>query len=210
MATLWVHITSGQGPAECCWVVSQVTQSIMTALTNASLQGTALELTPGPEKQTLRSALLAIDGDEHTIHAFLDDWQGTIQWIGKSPFRPNHKRKNWFVGVEALHPPEEVDWHESELRTDTMRASGAGGQHVNKTESAVRITHIPTGLSAIAQEERSQRLNRKLALARLAQLFASQAQDAEEAAQQTRWSQHYQLERGNPTRVFQGPRFKAK
>ena len=90
------------------------------------------------------------------------------------------------------------------MRIETLRASGPGGQHVNRTESAVRVTHLPTGLSAMAQEERSQHLNRRLALARLAALFAERADKQVRAAEDQRWRQHTQLERGNAVRVYRG------
>ena len=80
---------------------------------------------------------------------------------------PHHKRKNWFVGIDVLEPVDETGFNVKEVRWDTMRASGPGGQHVNRTESAVRVTHLPTGVRATAMEERSQHRNRKLALARL-------------------------------------------
>ena len=90
------------------------------------------------------------------------------------------------------------------MRIETLRASGPGGQHVNRTESAVRVTHLPTGLSALAQEERSQHLNRRLALARLAHRFDERAETQTRAAETTRWRQHTQLIRGNPVRVYRG------
>ena len=90
------------------------------------------------------------------------------------------------------------------MRIETLRASGPGGQHLNRTESAVRVTHLPSGLSASAQEERSQHLNRRLALARLAQRFDERAGAQAQAADTARWRQHTSLIRGNPVRTYRG------
>jgi peptide chain release factor len=87
---------------------------------------------------------------------------------------------------------------------ETMRASGPGGQHVNRTESAVRVTHLPTGVQASASEERSQHRNRKLALARLAAKLEEQTERSHGELRQQRWRAHQDLERGNAVRVLRG------
>lgn len=202
----WLHITAGRGPHECNWVVLQVLKELEREGEAEGLRVRLLDGQEDEETNTLRSALLSVQGEG--VEAFLRGWCGTVQWIGKSPYRPNHRRKNWFVGVERLEEPTEIPWSAQELRVETMRSSGPGGQHANKVESAVRVTHIPTGLQASAQEERSQVQNRKLALARLAKLFAQQHEEAEKEASQERWTQHNQLVRGNPIRIYKGPRFK--
>ncbi len=94
---------------------------------------------------------------------------GTIEWIGNSPFRAGHRRRNWFVGVALAPEPDAVpNLKDADIDYQAMRASGPGGQHVNKADSAVRATHQPTGLVATAQEQRSQHANRKLARLKLA------------------------------------------
>ena len=97
---------------------------------------------------------------------------------------------------------------EPEFKFKTSRSSGAGGQHVNTTESAVRAVHLSTGLSAIARDERSQSANRKRALERLAILIARQGQREAVKAQKLRWDAHNDLVRGNPMRVYEGKEFR--
>jgi len=206
--TLWVQISAGEGPAECCWVVARLEEVLLQQARAAGLQARVLERVAGDQPNTCKTVLLSLDGDNSV--EFLAGWEGTVQWIGRSPFRPHHKRKNWFVGVEAFEPPHGPRWSEDELRVEVMRSSGPGGQHVNKTESAVRVTHVPSGLSAIAREERSQHLNRRLALARLARLFEQQGQSAEADRRRQRWQKHHSLVRGQAVRVFEGPDFRAR
>ncbi len=204
----WLQISSGEGPAECAWVVARLLDVLLAEAAAGGLEANLLEAVPGDEKCTFKTALLALDGPE--APAFVAPWRGTIQWVGRSPYRPNHKRKNWFVATECFAPPEAPSWSPDELRVEVMRSSGPGGQHVNKTESAVRITHVPSGLSAIAREERSQHRNRKLALARLAQLFERQQGAAEDDLRKRRREQHRALVRGNAVRIFEGPDFKPR
>jgi peptide chain release factor len=162
----------------------------------------------GVNPKTFKSVLIALEGED--LSTFIKSFEGTVQWIGKSMFRPNHKRKNWFVGVSAFLPPETPHWLENEFKIETMRASGPGGQHVNKTETAVRITHLPTGIRAIAQEERSQHFNRKLAMSRLNRLLLKKENETISETQSNRWNHHNRLERGNPVRVFECEDFRLK
>lgn len=198
-------ITSGRGPAECCLVVAQLAENICADARRKGLYAEVIEEEPSPAKGTLLSALIHLDGD--TAAQFSDGYVGTIQWIGASTFRPGHKRKNWFIGVQRLPLPETSPFSGSNIRIETMKGSGPGGQHVNTTESAVRATHTPTGLSAIARDERSQTANRKRALDRLGILLFRHAQREQARALKQRWDVHNELVRGNPVRVYQGPQF---
>jgi len=205
----WLQITAGRGPAECCWVVWQLTHYLINLGNGKGLEISLLAEVEGVQPHTSKSVLLSVSGSEEQL-AFLRQWHGSVQWIGKSPFRSGHKRKNWFVAVELLTPYSQEQWDLREIRVDRMRASGPGGQHVNKTQSAVRLTHLGTGLVAVAQEERSQSLNMKLALARLQAMLRDRQHQEKGRFEQNLWENHNQLERGNPVSVFVGEEFRPK
>jgi peptide chain release factor len=197
----WCQITAGKGPAECAWAVTKVLEVFLAEAREAGIEAKTIELEPGPEDGTCQSALVALCGGPK-LAAFVNGWRGTVQWIARSPFRPEHRRRNWFAGIDELKPVEESRFDANDVRWETMRASGPGGQHVNRTESAVRVTHLPTGIQATAAEERSQHRNRKLALARLARKIADREAAQRGEAREKRWRAHQELERGNPVRVF--------
>ena len=198
MTETWLQISAGKGPAECALAVVRVAERVRTEAAEQGIRARVVEVREGPLAGTAESILLALECD--AAAAFVAGWVGTVQWVGRSPYRAAHKRKNWFVGVEALAPVMELQFAAGALRWETMRASGAGGQHVNRTESAVRVTHVPSGLQATASEERSQHRNRALALARLGKKFAEAEARHQAAAREERWRAHGRLERGNPVR----------
>ena len=210
--TVWLQITSGRGPAECQLAVAKLAAEVMKRATAEGLAAGTVELVAGQEPDTALSALLKLSGEGAS--AFARGWRGSVQWICPSPYRPGHKRKNWFVGVEVLDgivpSADTARIDPRHVVFESMRASGAGGQHVNKTESAVRAMHKPTGLVATAREERSQAMNKKLALARLQALIDAGIRSEEERAERERWQQHDALERGRPVRVYSGEAFRAR
>jgi peptide chain release factor len=203
MTGAWVQITAGQGPVECAWAVTQVLGTLLSEAAAAGLETTVLEVMEGPAPATAYSVVIAVSGIE--LEAFIRSWRGTVQWIGQSPYRPEHKRKNWFVGVAVWEPVAETAFDTKDVHWETMRASGPGGQHVNRSESAVRVTHLSTGVQAVAAEERSQHRNRKLALARLATKLSELQRGRHGEAREARWQAHQALERGNPVRVLRAP-----
>lgn len=207
---IWLQISSGRGPAECQLAVARLAGVLEREARKAGLACDVLEIAEGIGRGMALSALLSLEGDG--ARAFATRNRGSVLWICPSPVRVGHKRKNWFVGVEALAPLDAADvaLRLADVAVEAMRASGPGGQHVNKTESAVRATHKPTGLVATAREERSQAMNRKLALARLAAMLADGENAAKADAARDRWAQHDALERGRPVRTFEGPSFRER
>lgn len=201
-----LQISSARGPAECCWVVAQLAHELLADAARQGLAAAVIDEEAGAEKGTLQSALIHIEGDG--CQSFAASYIGTIQWIAHSPFRLGHKRKNWFVGVSQVAMPQLSIFRTQDIRMETMKASGPGGQHVNTTESAVRVVHIPTGLSTVARDERSQTANRKRALERLAILVARQEQLLLAKAEKKRWDSHNELVRGNPVRVYEAGKLK--
>jgi peptide chain release factor len=197
-----LHLSAGQGPAECEWLVAELTGLWGREAAAAGLCCEPVEPIVGPAP----SVLLRVSGEG--TEAFAAARTGTIRWIGSSPFRPLHKRRNWFVAVTRAPLADEVpDFREADVRYQALRASGPGGQHVNKTDSAVRATHVPTGLSTLSQDQRSQFANKKIARLKLAMLFDVQRRVGEATGKRALWDQNRQLERGNAVRTYEGPRF---
>lgn len=200
-----IQITSGRGPAECTRVVAKVVEIMMKEARQQGLEITLLESKKGDLKGTLLSAVLLIKTgttDSKTLDAFLGGWSGTIQWIAQSPYRKFHKRKNWFAGVSVFDVHKQLKWDIKDVKLETCRASGPGGQHVNKVETAVRGTHLPSGIQVLAMDSRSQLQNKQLCLERLEAKFMSWQMEQLVAKQQDQWQEHNELERGKAVRVI--------
>jgi peptide chain release factor 2 len=129
----------------------------------------------------IRSATLEIRGAY--AYGYLKGEHGVHRLVRISPFDANHRRQTAFASVDVTpeFEEEDIEIKEADLKIDTYRSGGAGGQHVNVTDSAVRLTHIPTGIIVACQNERSQPLNKKMALKYLAAKLLS-ARELERSA----------------------------
>jgi peptide chain release factor 2 len=140
-----------------------------------------LEASPG-EEAGLKSATLAVKGEN--AYGLFKAERGVHRLVRQSPFDSAHRRHTAFAQVVAaplLPESDDIEIDESDLRIDTYRASGAGGQHVNKTDSAVRITHLPTGIVVQCQNERSQLSNKATAMRLLQSRLAERQEEEREA-----------------------------
>ena len=205
---IWLQITANTGPAECCLALKKALGVFGAEAQAARVEVRIVEQLAGPVTGTLRSVLLELDGGADA-QALARRWCGSLLWVCDSPYRKLHKRKNWFLHGAAFAPPQ-VDAGLGEIRYEATRASGPGGQHVNKTDSAIRATHIASGLSVKVQSERSQHANKRLAGQLLATKLAGLAQAQADGQKSARRMGHLQPERGNAARVFVGPGFVEK
>lgn len=201
---IYLQITSGRGPVECELAVQKIPQFMQRELRPSDPRDEPWNLTFGVIKQDKHSAIISLDGPEARIYA--DTWIGSVKWICPSPIRKDHKRKTWYVGVREIQLPlmDNITIQESDLVWETRKASSKGGQNANKTANLVRLTHTPTGIVVIGEDERSQKQNRIIALGRLRQALLEKQQTDISRIETENWMQHNQIERGNPVRIFEG------
>ena len=193
-----IQISSGLGPAECEHAVALFFARLQKEVKDIRL----IQSVPGRNRGDFSSVMFETEED-------LSGLEGSIQWICKSPYRPQHKRKNWYIDVSILEAvPDRTD--EMELRFETFRSGGKGGQNVNKVETGVRVIHVPTGLAVVSTEARTQHMNKKLAVDRLCEILAEHHQQEKAREKELAWLEHTRLQRGNPVRVYVGERFERR
>nr|WP_315476882.1 peptide chain release factor H [uncultured Undibacterium sp.] len=206
-----VQITAGQGPEECCLGVAKTWQALQREAKRYACRLELVESVIATRTSNYKSLLLSLESEneiENSSTSWIQEWEGSVQWICESPYRLRYPRKNWFIGVRLFQIEERIA--DNTISYQACRASGPGGQHVNKTDSAIRATHMASGISVKVQTERSQYANKKLAQLLIAQKLAER--DEQQALQQNRDRRlsHFELERGRAGLVFVGPEFKRR
>ncbi|MGI9650434.1 peptide chain release factor H [Chryseobacterium sp. RLHN22] len=201
-----IQITSGRGPLECQWVVAKVLKVFLEEAKNNKIDYEIIHRENGDENLTLKSVTLLLKSKK--LNEFLKNWLGSICWTGKSTFRKLHKRSNWFIGIFELEGLEKINFNEKDIQFQTTRSQGSGGQNVNKVNTAVRATHVPTGQSVFVQDSRSQLENKKLSVTRLKEKVLEQNIVQLQKRMKETWNNHLQVQRGSPVRTFSGTDFK--
>lgn len=200
-----LQLSAAQGPEECRMAISIAFKKFLKEAQVLNVSVDILE----EQKDALnhhKSILLSLQGEQEQQLANL--WSGQFLWVCPSTIRKTIKRKNWYFGGQSFNT--KTNNFNGEIIFHRMRSSGPGGQHVNKTESAIRATHVETGISVKVSTSRSQHHNKKLAIALIEKRLQDQKNENDSSTAFELRTQHWHLKRGDPNRTFVGLGFKEK
>ena len=198
-----LSINSGAGGTESCDWASMLLRMYMRFAESRGYSVKTIDILPG-EEAGIKNVTLLIEGEY--AYGYLKAERGVHRLVRISPFDANKRRHTSFASVDVIPEAEEdleVKIEDKDLVIDTYRSSGAGGQNVQKTDSAVRITHVPTGIVAQCQNERSQHQNKQTAMKILkARVYEHERAKKEEALQKQYAREKKKIEWGSQIRSY--------
>ncbi len=197
-----LSINAGAGGTEACDWGEMLARMYERWASNNGYKVKIIEVQPGDEAGIKRITMI-IEGDY--VYGYLKGEAGVHRLVRISPFDSSKRRHTSFAACDVIPKIEEeieVEINESDLRIDTYRASGHGGQHVNKTDSAVRITHLPTGIVVQCQDSPSQHSNKKTANSLLKARLYEYEKDRQKEATQRRYDEKGEIGWGNQIRSY--------
>lgn len=199
-----LQLSAGVGPKECGEAVARAARKVIK---DARQNNATVEIVEQiGANDDVRSIVLNVSGDD--VEGFARSWEGTLLWV--CALRSGAARKNWYFSGQVFVPSSTPLFDVNDIEFRTCRSSGAGGQHVNTTNSAVQAIYTPTGVSVRVEDQRSQHANKKMAIQLLELKHHEKMQDDARNGKSNQRMQHHTLERGNPKRVFHGMDFIEK